>query len=72
MKVDLFILPEIVDCNSLRSVVLGSNTFTLSNSLRIINNEHLVTIDIGNGSFGGNAGMADSKFELESIDCMIM
>ena len=36
--------------------------------MRIINNEHLVTVDIGDGSFGGNTGMADSKFELSSID----
>ena len=58
---------KIVDCNSLRSIVLGSNTFTLSNSFRIINNENLVTIDIGDGTFGDNAGVEDSKFELSSI-----
>ena len=58
---------KIVDCEYLKSIVLGSNTFALGSSFRIINNSILLTIDIGDGTFGGNAGVVDSVFELSSI-----
>ena len=67
LKVYLVINCKVVDCNHLNSIVLGSNTFALGSSFRIINNNNLVTIDIGDGTFGGNAGVADSTFELTSI-----
>ena len=61
-----------VDCGHLKSIVFGSNTFAFGSSFKIINNSNLVSIDIGDGSFGGNTGMADSKFELSSIFCRLL
>ena len=56
-----------IDCQQLTSIVIGSNTFTHSNTLRIVNNEKLITIDIGEGAFGEVNAVEDSKFEISSI-----
>ena len=56
-----------IDCQQLTSIVIGSNTFTLSNSLRIVNNGKLITIDMGEGAFGGVNAVEDSTFEISCI-----
>jgi len=50
----------------LKSIKIGENSFTLSSSFRIIDNEQLVTIDIGEDTFGGER-IDDSLFELSGI-----
>ena len=55
-----------LDCNSLKSIKIGENSFTLSSSFRIIDNEQLVTIDIGENTFDGER-IDDSLFELSGI-----
>ena len=62
-----------IDCQKLTTIIIGSNTFTHSNTLRIINNEKLATIDMGEGAFGGVNAVENTEFEISSIwiiDCV--
>ena len=56
-----------IDCQKLTTIIIGSNTFTLSNTLRIINNGKLATIDMGEGAFGGVNAVENTEFEISSI-----
>ena len=55
-----------VDCNQLKSIKIGENSFTLSSAFRMINNDQLLSIDIGENTFGGER-IDDSLFELSGI-----
>ena len=67
MKVFPFSLINDLDCENLKSIVIGSDSFTQVSTLRILNNNNLVTIDIGKGSFSGIIGDDTTIFELKSI-----
>ena len=56
-----------IDCQKLTTIIIGSKTFTHSNTLRIINNEKLATIDMGEGAFGGVNAVENTEFEISSI-----
>ena len=67
----LFKLEFILDCDNLKSIVIGKNAFSSSTSFRVINNKNLLTIDIGENSFSKNVNVANSVFELTSMNVIV-
>ena len=49
----------------MKSIKIGEYSFTLSSAFRIMNNDQLISIDIGENTFGGER-IDDSLFELSS------
>ena len=47
--------------------MIGENSFTYSTSFRIVNNIHLITLDVGAQSFGNNVRKESSAFEISGI-----
>ena len=48
--------------------MIGEKTLTQSTSFKLINNEQLITLDVGAQSFGENTESENSVFEISGIE----